>query len=121
MKERKVEYKNKTTHMAKLYRVTEKHGEWQEEVSPADGKRFTLTELREFVGGTIDIQRKPREKRGGPQMVMVVNDNGKLEGLPYNEAASKIWREWYPIEKYPINNDQTIVGTVLVCSANQVR
>lgn len=107
--------------MAKLYRVREDGTETAEDVSPADGKKFTLKELQGFVGGTIDIQYRPRTKGSGPVMGMVVNDNGKLIGLPKNEAASKIWREWYPIEKYPMNNDETIVGNVLVCSMNQVR
>lgn len=52
---------------------------------------------------------------------MVVNDNGKLDGMPVNEEASKIWREWYPIEKYPHNNDEMIVGDVLMCSAKEMR
>jgi len=91
-----------------------------EKVRPHDGKKFGLTELREMVGGTIDIQLKPAYGRGARQAI-VVNDNGKLNGLPVNEVASKIWREWYPIEKYPYNNDGLIVGDVLVCGWQQIR
>lgn len=104
--------------MAKLYLAEGK----EMEISPNDGKKFTIKELQHLVGGTVDIQMKPRSggKRGARQC-MIVNDNGKLTGLPINAMASKIWQEWYPIDKYPLNNDQTIVGDVLVCGYNQVR
>lgn len=84
-------------------------------VEPNNGKSFTLEELRSIVGGTIDIQKLP--KTGGK---VVVNDNGELDGLPVNEAASALWRENYPIEEYPHNNDGTLVGDVLVCDGRMV-
>ena len=52
---------------------------------------------------------------------MVINDNGKIDELEVNEEASKIWREWYPIEEYPENNDQTIVGDVVVCDDSEIQ
>ncbi len=95
----------------------------EQEILPVDGKKFTLNELRTLVGGTIDIQvnRGVGSHRKGSKRCMVVNDNGKLDGSPVNEAASKIWREWYPIEIYPHNNDGTIVGDVLLCNVRQIR
>lgn len=90
------------------------------EVMPKDGKKFDLSELREMVGGTIDIQVEPTRGRGAKR-AMVVNDNGVLIGLEINEAASKIWREWYPLAEYPHNNYGTIVGNVLLCGWNQIR
>lgn len=92
----------------------------EKEVFPADGKKFGLTELREMIGGTIDIQLKPTRGHGAKQC-MVVNDNGKLDDLPMNAAASKIWQEWYPIAEYPHNNDEMIVGDVLVCGWSQIQ
>lgn len=92
----------------------------EKEVFPADGKKFGLAELREMIGGTIDIQLKPTRGRGAKQC-MVVNDNGMLIGLELNEVASKIWSEWYPIGEYPHNNFGTIVGDVLVCGWSQIR
>jgi hypothetical protein len=41
-----------------------------------------------MVGGYIDIQRLPKRRE-----VMVINDTGKLEGLPTNAEASRIWVE----------------------------
>lgn len=92
----------------------------EQEVYPADGKKFTLSELRALCGGTVDIQMKPQWGRGARQ-VIVVNDNGKLCGLPVNARASELWRKWYPIARYPHNNDGILVGDVLVCGWNQIR
>ncbi|MFA5168847.1 MAG: DUF3846 domain-containing protein [Candidatus Omnitrophota bacterium] len=79
-------------------------------VEPKDGKRFTLEELQGFVGGRVDIQTLPDFS------VIYVNDDGKNIGLPKNAIATEIWKAAYPIEKYPHNNDQLIVGDVLILS-----
>lgn len=96
--------------------LTKANGEVSE-VAPEKGKKFSYEQLRGFVGGTIDIEPL-REYKGTAQTkgqyVIVVNDNGKLNGLTVNEKASAIWREAWPIEKYPHNNDGLIVGDVLV-------
>lgn len=86
------------------------------QVYPANGKSFTLEELRGFVGGTIDMQLLRKENKW-----LVVNDNGKLDGLPINEIASEIWRKEYPIEKFPYNNDGLIVGNVLLSPKHLIR
>lgn len=84
------------------------------EVKPWNGKRFTLEELQDFVEGRIDIQTTPSGKN------ICLNDEGKLENLPKNELATALWIEEYPIEKYPHNNDQLIVGNVLVWEAGEM-
>ena len=78
----------------------------KEDVTPK--KRFTLKQLQTFVGGSIDIQSLPDGRE------IVLNDEGKLIGLPINDQATKIWKEQYPIGKYPHNNDELIVGDVLI-------
>ena len=85
-------------------------------VSPNNGTDFTMEELQHIVGGTFDIQKLP-----GTGEIMVLNDNGVLDGLPVNIAATAIWRKAYPIAEYPINNGQLVVGTVIVCDADMVR
>lgn len=104
--------------MAKLYKVGEvKKVEEIVEVSPANGKAFTLEELQGFVAGpgedrgTIDIQELPKSG-----MRLVLNDNGKNIGCVKNNLATELWKEEYPIADYPFNNDELIVGTVLVAS-----
>jgi hypothetical protein len=94
------------------------------EVEPENGKDFKLNELQNFVRGTgengetsdtVCIVSLPSGK------TLVANDNGKLIGLPYNEAASKVWREEFPLEKYTFNNDGILVGNVLICNPRQVK
>lgn len=84
------------------------------DIAPANGKDFKLKELYALVGSPVDFARLPSGR------VMVVNDNGKLTGLPVNLQASRVWQHEYPIEKYPHNNDQTIVGDVIVCDSKMV-
>lgn len=71
------------------------------ETSPANGTDFSLEELRAVVGGFIEIVHL-RDGR-----LMVVNEEGKLDGLPINELASNL---------YP----DLIVGDVLVCDIKQI-
>lgn len=85
------------------------------DVKPNDGKKFTLDELQGIVGGNIDFIELPAIDR-----VMVVADEGKLAGLPFNENATILFKQSYPIDQYPLNNDQTIVGNVLVCKRDFV-
>lgn len=82
----------------------------KQEVSPKNGKAFTYEELHEFVGGNIDTPVMPSGR------CLVVNDEGKLAHLPKNDEASKIWQEEYPIDKFPFNNDELIVGDALLLS-----
>jgi hypothetical protein len=51
-------------------------------VTPAHGPRFTLEELQALVGGTIEFIDLPDHK------VMVLNEEGKMRGLPSNPAAT---------------------------------
>lgn len=67
---------------------------------PKNGKDFKLEELQPIVGGYIEIVYLPNR-------FMVVNEEGKLMGLPINEKASIIAGE-------------TIVGDVLICERNQI-
>lgn len=83
---------------------------------PANGKDFSLEEMQDIVGGSIDIQQLPKSEQ-----VIVLNDNGKLEGKEVNELATKVWKENYPISEYPFNNDELIVGTVLICDSSLVK
>lgn len=100
--------------MAKYIKVS---GE-EREVKPHDGKMFTLKELQDFVkfpcSKTIDIVSMPSGKQ------MVVNDNGKIFQQKVNEKATKIFADEFPIAEYPFNNDQDIVGDVLICDLSEI-
>ena len=85
------------------------------DVRPLHGETFTLAELRCLVGGDIDIQILPVSRS-----VLVLNGDGKLNGLPINAVASRLWCANYPLETYTINNDGLIVGDVLICDASLI-
>lgn len=86
------------------------------EIVPANGTDFSLEELQALVGETIDIQALP-----GAEEILVLNDNGKLDGLMENLAATAVWRKAFPIAQYPVNNDELIVGDVIVCDKSMVK
>lgn len=65
------------------------------------GVVFSLQELQDIVGGFIEIVHLPKRK------LMIVNEEGKLNGLPFNAKASEL---------YP----DVIVGDVLVCDLKEV-
>ena len=81
------------------------------EVSPTNGKSFSYNELRAFVDGMVEIVPLPSGRE------LVCNEEGKLDGLEINQKATKIWKQEYPIEKYPNNNDALVVGNVLITDA----
>lgn len=80
----------------------------EQTVYPASGTQFTLKELQDLVHGRIELCRLPNGA------ILIVNEDGKNEGLPENAEATKIWKEQYPIEQYPYNNDELVVGDVVL-------
>jgi len=74
--------------MAIWYKAT---GEVVHGVQPANVTDFQLQELRGFVGGTIEIVRAK-----APGMILVINDEGKLLGLPRNEKATRLAQLFTP-------------------------
>jgi hypothetical protein len=74
-------------------------------VEPANGQTFQLKELNAIVGGYIEIVAT---KTGE---IMVVNENGHAEGLPFNSLASSYYQGFPP---WPI------LGDVLVCGREQI-
>ena len=79
------------------------------EVKPADGVKFTLEEMQKYVGGCIEIIDLPSGE------VLIVNEEGKCVDEPVvNIKATAIWKTEYPISQYPVNNDELVVGDVLL-------
>jgi hypothetical protein len=72
------------------------------EVSPKEGKTFSLKELQAFVGGYIQMLTTKDGKW------LVVNEEGIQENLLMNEKASDL----YGLD--------IIVGDVLVCDKNEL-
>lgn len=78
-------------------------------VEPQNGTDFQLNELKKIVGGYIEIVYL------SDKQIMVVNEEGKLIGLPFNILATEAYR----MATQP--NNETIVGDVLICDVGQVK
>ena len=79
------------------------------EISPKNGTYYTLEELQEIVGGSIEILHL----KGICNKFMVINEEGKLNKLPYNENATILY-------KLSLNTDDFIVGDALVCDKSKI-
>ena len=58
-----------------------------ERIKPANGGSFALPELQRAVGGFIEHVRMAP---GNGHAIMLINEEGKLRGLPYNALASAL-------------------------------
>lgn len=83
----------------------------QKTVSPKNGKTFSLDELKKFVGGYIEIVTV---KFDGKDYLMVVNEEGKLNGLPYNEAATELYQTSF------WGDCDCILGDALICDTDMI-
>jgi alpha-acetolactate decarboxylase len=68
---------------------------------PADGRHFTLDEMQSAVGGYVEMV----VLRDGT--IMLCNEEGRLQNLPVNRAASYL-------------AERIIVGTVIVANADNL-
>ena len=82
-------------------------GTKSELVEPKNGKFFKLKELQSIVGGYIECLYLKDD------MTMVVNEEGKLDGLPFNDMATAI--------AYNSSYADSIVGSVLVCPSKLIQ
>ena len=73
------------------------------EISPKNNGFFGLEELQELVGGYIEVIYLPSDT------IMIVNEEGKLKGLPTNLNATKILYEYYKVTNI-------LVGDVVLTS-----
>ena len=84
-------------------------------VTPRNGTDFQLEELKEFVGGYIEVIHPP-DMSG---IIMVVNEEGKLNGLAHNEIATRMWQKG--AEAGSQRMADPVVGTVLLCHTSQIK
>lgn len=77
------------------------------EVEPINGEDFKLAELQGMVNGNIEIVYL------NDNIIMVINEEGKLLNLPINHTATCLYQMCRGIK-------DVIVGDVLLCRNNQV-
>jgi len=75
------------------------------EVTPANGKYFSLKEKQDIVGGLIEIC-ETADPDG--EHCLIINEEGKLMNLEFNPIASAKYRYWSGML-----DESVIVGTVL--------
>lgn len=84
------------------------HFNGEESLLP-DGGYFSLAELQKIVDGYIEVVAT-----NNPDYILIVNEEGKLENLPYNSKAtnycSKILGEF-----------DYICGNAVLCKTTQLR
>jgi len=68
----------------------------------------TLESAQEFVGGMVQGIEFPN----GDYMIM--NEEGKLLGLPVNEPATKLWRKTFTKDKYLFGYDDFVAGPAIL-------
>mgnify|MGYP003674504572 FL=1 len=61
---------------------------FKKNIEPKNGKWFTLEEMQRLVGGRIE-----RVHHAEPHCDMYVNEEGKLDGLPYNKTATTVYHQ----------------------------
>ncbi len=75
---------------------------------PGNGTDFSLEEMQKIVGGLVEIIDLDEDK------CIILNEEGKIDKLPFNEEATKIFHSYFKTDDY-------IVGDVLICDNEQIR
>lgn len=73
------------------------------DVFPKNGTDFKYNELNKFVNGYIEIVSM------GNGAIMVVNETGKLDNLPFNAIATQLYGR------------DIICGNALICGEEEVK
>ena len=105
---------------------------WTREVQPRNGRTFQLDELQAVVQGYVEFVHLPDNR------IMVVNEQGKVEGLARNEQATALADLPTPEARkkavedarrrgidvflaFDPDEEDYIAGTVLVCEQHEVQ
>ena len=67
-----------------------------------------LKTAQDFVGGMVECITFPNGD------VLIVNEEGKLMGLPLNPEATALWRAHFTKDKYMFGHDDFVVGPAMV-------
>jgi len=64
--------------------------------------------VSDFVGGMVECVQFPNGD------LLLLNEEGKLMGLPVNEQASELWSKTFTKDKYAIGHDDFVVGPAIL-------
>ena len=68
----------------------------------------TLKSAQEFVGGYVEGISFPNGD------YLIINEEGKLIGLPINEDATKLWKDTFDNDNYITGRDDFVVGNAIL-------
>ncbi len=78
-------------------------------IAPNNGIAFELEEAQALVGGYIEIINI------GKGYIMIIDEEGKLDGKPFNTMATMI-----ALHRQAIRPDDYIVGDVIICKMHEI-
>ena len=64
--------------------------------------------VSDFVGGMVECVSFPNGD------LLLLNEEGKLMGLPLNEKASKLWKDTFDNDNYLTGRDDFVVGPAIL-------
>ena len=64
--------------------------------------------VSDFVGGMVEAVHFPNGD------LLLLNEEGKLMGLPLNEEASKLWSETFDNDNYITGRNDFVVGPAIL-------
>ena len=68
----------------------------------------SLKEAQEFVGGYVEGITFPNGD------YLMINEEGKLLGLPLNEEATKLWKDTFDNDNYITGRNDFVVGNAIL-------
>ena len=68
--------------------------------------------VSKFVGGMVECVTFPNGD------LLLLNEEGKLMGLPLNPEATTLWRMTFTKDKYAFGHDDFVVGPAMVIKKN---
>ena len=74
-----------------------------------------LKAAQEFVGGYVEGITFPNGD------YLIINEEGKLKGLPLNPEATTLWRSTFTKDKYSFGYDDFVVGPAILIKANALK
>lgn len=89
--------------MAQLFKTT---GEVIE-ITPQNGKKFSLEEAQKLVGGYVELVPLKHRKQ------LICNEEGIILGMPYNAKATEVLRENYG------PHAQHLYGDIILCMTKE--
>ncbi len=71
--------------------------------------------VSQFVGGMVECVQFPNGD------LLLLNEEGKLIGLPVNEEASKLWKATFDNDNYITGRDDFVVGPAILIKKDALK